>query len=204
MTTTTVSSVDAPHFTHQQQGVLLQLALDAISHTLRTGRRQVPADDQFESWLRNPAATFVTLRRGSRLLGCIGTLEPHQGLAADVVEHALNAAFDDPRMPPIDRYDFEHMTVEISVLGPLHPLPVNSRAALLAALRSGVDGLLVSADGHRATFLPAVWDTVDSADAFVALLWRKAGLARDRWPASIQLWTYRVCEFASSGPTSTP
>lgn len=203
MTTSTVSHVDAPHFSREQKEALLRLALDAISHTLSTGRRELPVDAELEPWLKAPAATFVTLRRGSRLLGCMGALEPYQGLATDVVEHALNAAFDDPRMPPIDQDDFEHMTVEISVLGPLHPLPVNSRAALLAVLRPHVDGLLVRADGHRATFLPAVWDSVESADAFVALLWRKAGLPRDRWPASIQLWTYRVCEFATPVAKST-
>ncbi len=184
-----------PQFSPTQQRELLALATNAIEHTLRTGRRVVPADADLEPWLREPAATFVTLRRGSRLLGCMGTLEPYQGLAADVVEHALNAAFDDPRMPPVDDEDFERMTVEISVLGPLNPLRVSSRAELVAVLRPHVDGLLVRADGHRATFLPAVWDSVDSASDFVALLWRKAGLAANRWPSSTRLWTYGVCAF---------
>ena len=184
-----------PRFSPTQQRELLALATGAIEHTLHTGRRVAPVDADLEPWLRKPAASFVTLRRGHRLLGCMGTLEPYQGLAADVVEHALNAAFDDPRMPPVDAEDFERMTVEISVLGPLNPLHVSGRAELVAVLRPHVDGLLVRADSHRATFLPAVWDSVESASDFVALLWRKAGLAPDRWPSSTQLWTYGVCSF---------
>lgn len=186
---------DVPQFSPSQRRELLALATDAIEYALRTGRRVTPADGDLAPWLREPAATFVTLRRGARLLGCMGTLEPYQGLATDVVEHALNAAFDDPRMPPVDDEDFERMTVEISVLGPLNPLRVSSRAELVAVLRPHVDGLLVRTDGHRATFLPAVWDSVDSGSDFVALLWRKAGLAANRWPSSIQLWTYGVCAF---------
>ncbi len=46
-------------------------------------------------------ATFVTLERNDRLLGCVGTLRAHRPLAIDVAEHALAAAFDDPRLPAV-------------------------------------------------------------------------------------------------------
>ncbi|MFZ0323236.1 MAG: AmmeMemoRadiSam system protein A, partial [Actinomycetes bacterium] len=186
---------DSPQFTDEQRRVLLRLAVDAMAQTLRTGHRRPPRNADLQPWLRVPAATFVTLRRGDQLLGCMGTLDPYQSLASDVVEHSLNAAFDDPRMPAIDWDDFAHMTVEISVLGPMHPLVVGNRQELLRRLRPHIDGLVVRAGARRATFLPAVWDSVGSVDDFVALLWRKAGLAPDQWPPTIELFTYRACAF---------
>ena len=50
------------------------IAVDAIAHTLRTGRRRLPARGRPPPGARRPGAAFVTLERGETLLGCIGTL----------------------------------------------------------------------------------------------------------------------------------
>ncbi|MDZ7731909.1 MAG: AMMECR1 domain-containing protein [Acidimicrobiia bacterium] len=42
--------------------------------------------------LREPGASFVTLLRDGRLLGCIGSIEPVRPLAVDVAENAVGAA----------------------------------------------------------------------------------------------------------------
>jgi AmmeMemoRadiSam system protein A len=187
---------------------LLDIALAAIAHTLLTGRRRLPAEAELPAWAAVPTATFVSLHRSGRLLGCMGALEPHQPLGRDVAEHALNAAFDDPRLPPVDGTDFDAMALEVSVLGPLHPLAVSrdgtagvsSLRELAVTLRPGVDGLLVRSAGRRATFLPAVWRSVAGADDFLALLWRKAALPAGAWPADLQLWTYPVTACEDPGP----
>jgi AmmeMemoRadiSam system protein A len=189
-----------PPLTAAEQELLLDAALAGIAEVLRTRRRPEVDPAGLPQRLREPGASFVTLRRGDRLLGCIGALEPYQPLGVDVVEHAVAAAFGDPRFPGIDVDDFEQMSVEISVLGPQVPLPATSHEALRRALRPGVDGLVVSAPGHRATFLPSVWQHVRDVDDFCALLWRKAGLAPGEWPAGIRLSTYHVQEFERPGP----
>jgi len=113
---------------------------------------------------------------------------------------ALAAAFADPRFPGIGVDDFEQMDVEISVLGPLVPLDVGAHRELRDLLRPGVDGLVVAAPGHRATFLPSVWSHVRDVDDFCALLWRKAGLRPGSWPPGLALSRYRVDEFGQPGP----
>ena len=74
-----------------------------------------------------PGAAFVTLHRNGQLLGCIGSMEPRRSLAADVATHAFDAAFRDPRLPAVTADDWDHMDVEISVLGPLSVLDVHDR-----------------------------------------------------------------------------
>lgn len=189
-----------PELTGEEHAFLLDAAVGAIREALRSGRRPVPDPSQLPARLREPGASFVTLRREERLLGCIGTLEPYQALGCDVVERALAAAFDDPRFPGIGVADFEAMDVEVSVLGPMVPLVVRSSRELRERLRPGVDGLVVTAPGHRATFLPSVWSHVRDADDFCALLWRKAGLRPGDWPPGLALSRYQVDEFDQPGP----
>lgn len=173
--------------TEQQRGQMLDLAVSTISQALATGRREIP---RFESgYLAEPGCCFVTLRREGQLLGCIGALQARQALGRDIAEHALAAAFDDPRFPPLP--DLRGVHVEISVLGPLRDFPADSYADVVARLPRA--GAVVEAFGRRGTFLPAVWDQLPTSEQFVAGLWRKAGLAPGTWPAEV--WVYDVEEF---------
>jgi AmmeMemoRadiSam system protein A len=180
--------------------VLLDAAIEAVRTTLATGRRVDPPLAGLPDAAIADGASFVTLRRGERLLGCIGTIEPVRPLVVDIAHNAIAAAFDDPRLPPLTRDDFMRMSLKVSVLSPLEPLAVDDLADLRARVSPGVDGLLVAAGHHRGTFLPSVWDQVPDADAFLEALWRKAGWAPGRWPADLAVWRYRTDEFGDEGP----
>jgi AmmeMemoRadiSam system protein A len=180
--------------------VLLDAALEAVRTTLATGERLDPPLRGLPDAAVAEGASFVTLRRGERLLGCIGTIEPIRSLVVDVAHNAIAAAFDDPRLPPLTRDDFAHMSLKVSVLSPLEPLAVDSFDELRARVTPGSDGLLVVAGHHRGTFLPSVWDQVPALDEFLESLWRKAGLAPGRWPADLAVWRYRTDEFGDDGP----
>ena len=70
---------------------------------------------------------------------------------------------------------------------PPEPLPVTDREALRAALRPHQDELVIAADGHRATFLPKVWEQLPNVDDFLHALWEKAGLRAAAWPDGIHI-----------------
>lgn len=132
--------------------------------------------------LADPGATFVTLERGPRLRGCIGTLTALRPLGFDVVRNARLAARD-PRTPPVELAELPELTVTVSVLSPARPLAAYSFTMLLDRLRPGTDGLtLLGPERRRATFLPSVWSSLAEPERFVAALLRKGG-----WPQS--LWT---------------
>jgi AmmeMemoRadiSam system protein A len=176
------------------------IAVDAIAHTLCTGRRRVHAPADLPPELARPGAAFVTLERGDALLGCIGTLTPDKPLGSSVAHSAIAAAFDDPRMPAVGPDDFPVMRVKVSVLSDPEPLAVGSRAALVTALEPGTTGVVVERDRRRATFLPAVWAKLPDPDDFLDALWTKAGLRARVWDARVRVATYTTVELVDPGP----
>lgn len=190
---------DSGHaLTNELKSDLLRLARQTIEVSLRTGAPPDPPVDP-PTGMREPAATFVTLRRRStgELLGCIGALEARKPLADDVVEHSHAAAFRDPRFPPLSEDVFADTVIDISVLGPMEPFPVDGYDDLAARLPQG-RGLLVRDGLRQATYLPSVWEQLPDPAVFLASLWRKAGLQQGHWSDGTQVWTYEVTEFAEA------
>jgi AmmeMemoRadiSam system protein B/AmmeMemoRadiSam system protein A len=185
---------DAAGLDASDRATLLAAARSALADHL--GGRPVRVDlDDAPPALRRPGASFVTLRHtGGQLRGCIGTMEPHAPLLADVAANAVKAATRDPRFVPVRPHELSGLEVHVSVLSPLEPLAVGSLEALAAAVRPGVDGLLVEAGHHRGTFLPAVWEQLPDANAFLTHLWAKAGLPPGAWPADLQVWRYEAVD----------
>jgi AmmeMemoRadiSam system protein A len=145
--------------------------------------------------LWRPGASFVTLRRGGKLRGCIGSLEARRPLAVDVAHNAVAAATRDPRFSPLDAAEEADLEIKISVLTPPEALAVHSRGELVATATPGVDGLLIEAGRHRGTFLPTVWEQLPDVDDFLDQLWAKAGLEPGAWPADLRVARYRSEEF---------
>ena len=154
-----------------------------------------------EPWhpsLAKPGASFVTLLHQGELRGCIGTLVAEHPLEDDVRQRALGAAFHDTRFEPVTADEWPGLSVEVSVLDAPQPLPVASEADACQRLRPGIDGVLLEWHGHRATFLPQVWDQLPRPADFLAALKRKAGLAADFWAPDVRLSVYGVQKFSET------
>lgn len=183
-------------FAVTQRHAMLDLGLRAIRAGLRTGQRPEVRVDTFAPCLQTLRASFVTLKRDGRLRGCIGSLEAHRPLAADIAWNAWSAAFADPRFPKLEAAELPGLQLGISVLSPPHPLHAGSEAELKAQLRPGIDGLILAEGQRRATFLPQVWEDLEDADSFLAHLKRKAGLPPDHWSDTIRFSRYTAESFA--------
>ena len=158
---------------------LLRLARGSIAHGL-VHEKPSPVDyTELPRALADTAATFTTLRCQGRLRGCCGTLDAIRPLAEDVAHSAFRAAFRDPRFDPVGQRELDVITLEVSVLSALEPMPVSDEADLLTRLVPGIDGLVINAEGRRATFLPKVWDMLPEPQQFLAALKAKCGLPRD-------------------------
>jgi len=173
--------------------ILTGLARAAIAKGLRIDA-PVP-DVAGASWLDAPGATFVTLTQSGQLRGCIGSLVAHRTLHDDVVQNAQAAAFGDPRFPPLRPREFDVTDIEVSVLSEPVPMPFTSREDALAQLRPGIDGVILSAGYHRATFLPQVWEELPDKQEFIGHLFRKAGLPPNYWGDDVQISRYTVTAF---------
>ena len=148
-----------------------------------------------EPWLEDPGASFVTLRRAGELRGCIGSIEALRPLGEDVERNAHGAAFRDPRFPPVEPGEIASIEVEVSVLTPAQPIAAASEGEAVAALRPGVDGIVLEYDGRRATFLPQVWESLADPLDFLSELRRKADLPARFWHPGLRLSRYTVDKF---------
>lgn len=182
--------------TQQEKQTLLTLARRSIEAAVR---HQPPPDLDPASLTPNllaEGASFVTLTRRGALRGCIGALQPYQPLAADVREHAVAAALEDFRFQPVTEAELPHIEIEISWLTRPSPLEYKDADDLLAQLRPGVDGVILSDGWRRATFLPQVWEKIPDKAEFLSNLCYKMGVAPDAWRKKrLEIQVYQVEEF---------
>jgi AmmeMemoRadiSam system protein B/AmmeMemoRadiSam system protein A len=169
---------------------LLQLARSAVEGRLLGSARTVDAP-----WLAQPGATFVTLTREGQLRGCIGSLRAARPLGLDVAENALGAAFGDPRFPAMSAAEWPRVRVEVSLLSTPKSVAFADEDDLLAQLVAGEDGVILEAEGRRATFLPQVWESLADKRQFLRELARKAGLPADVRLARCRISRYRVAKW---------
>jgi AmmeMemoRadiSam system protein A len=185
-------STDAGH-------TLLPIARASIASAL--GREL--AASETAPWLLDPGACFVTLTQQGELRGCIGSLEAHRPLLADVKANALAAAFRDPRFSPLAQHELDVVEIEVSLLSLMQPLTFASEAGALAQLRPGIDGVVFEFGARRSTFLPQVWEQLPEPDEFIAQLKRKAGLPASFWAAEVRLQRYTVSKWKESDLASS-
>ncbi len=177
---------------------LLGIARAAIAERLGGAITATSADLESFPELRAPGAAFVTLTRRGALRGCIGSLEASRPLADDVRQHALDAAFGDPRFPPLTTAEWPDVTIEVSVLTTPRALSFMDEADALRQLRPGIDGVVFCAGGRYATFLPQVWETLPHSADFLAQLKQKAGLPARYWSSTVRLDVYQVRKWKES------
>jgi len=178
---------------HEDAGsTLVSIASGSISNGLGLGPK--PEVDG-AAWLDQAGATFVTLLRAGKLRGCVGSLEGARPIGADVADNALGAAFRDPRFPALTRDEWPLCSVEVSLLSVPKPIQFADEDHLLALIRAGEDGLILEADGRRATFLPQVWESIADTRQFLDELMRKAGVPAGTRLARCKVSRYRVIKW---------
>ncbi|MFC1536608.1 AmmeMemoRadiSam system protein A [Pseudomonadota bacterium] len=177
-----------------QGELMLKIARSAIAEKL--GCPHTTPGTNSETWLDDPAATFVTLKEDGELRGCIGSLKAHCSLYRDLCNNAVSAAFHDPRFPPVTKDEFEKIHIEVSLLTEPEQISFNDQNDLLSQLAPGVDGIIFECGSYRSTFLPQVWEQLPTPELFMAHLKQKAGLTADFWSSEVLLYRYRVEKFS--------
>jgi AmmeMemoRadiSam system protein A len=193
-------SRSANTYSQDERKLLLELARKSLAAAAHEEKAPaVPA--VLSENLRQRRACFVTLTIDGRLRGCIGSLLPEESLAEAVIRRARSAALEDPRFSPVGPDEVPRIHIEISVLSLPEALEFQSPEDLLAKLRPGVDGVVLSIGRHQATFLPQVWKEIPSKEEFMGSLSHKAGLSESAWrSAEAKVQTYHVEAFEEAKP----
>lgn len=182
-----------------ERATLHQIARASIHYSLEHGRdvryEATLSLGDFPAPLLQKRASFVTLQIANELRGCIGTLDAHQPLLLDAAHNARSSAFQDPRFPPLTPHEFADVSIHFSVLSAAQDLSFHSQQDLLRQIRPGIDGLILIAGHHKGTFLPSVWESLPSAEMFLAHLKIKAGLPADYWSDDLRVARYTTESF---------
>lgn len=180
--------------THDEEGLLLQVARAALETAVQTGFAE-------ETWLPpmeipqrllEDGAAFVTLHVDGALRGCIGSAQAYRPVVLDVAQNTMRAALFDPRFESITPEELPRADIEISILTPPTRLVYQDDQALLAQIRLHIDGVMIVYGYQHALLLPQMWDVISDQREFLMVLCRKAGLPDDAYlGGKLQVYTFQ-------------
>lgn len=203
----TDSGNSGPALSVEQGGSLLKLARRTIAGKLGISRpvAEGPGQEEFSQRIfQERRGVFVTLKIAGQLRGCIGSLAASDTIVEGVRRNALNAAFDDPRFPPLALEELDRLLIEVSILTTPRALTHAGGDDLLQRLRPHTDGVIIRQGYRAATFLPQVWDQLPEPESFLTHLCLKAGLANDAWRhRNLEVQTYQVQYFEEQARTGS-
>ncbi len=185
---------------HDQGRLLVKLARLVIEDRLSNEK-----EDRVSAFLarsaqnhefQQRAGTFVTLQRNHQLRGCIGNLAADTSILEGVKRNAVQAAFHDPRFPPLAPEELEGLDIEVSILSRPKALVYENGDDLISKLHIDADGVIIRKGSAGATFLPQVWQQLPDPKSFLNHLCSKAGLPSDAWQRTrLDVMTYQVQHF---------
>lgn len=163
--------------TDEERKTLLRLAREALLSFLQRGDFKPDLSKyKITPRLEKKAGVFVTLTKQEQLRGCIGYVEGIKPIWQAVIDNTHNAAFEDPRFPPVKMNEFDKISIEISVMTPLKPIKS------IEEIEVGKHGLVIRKGWHSGLLLPQVpveWGW--TRDEFLRHICLKAGLPEDAW-----------------------
>lgn len=159
--------------------IRVRLARESITYYLQHHALMAVPKDLPEE-LQDQAGTFVSLHKGSRLRGCIGTFLPmHLNTASEIIHNAVSAATRDPRFSPVSLEELADIDISVDVLG--RPEAVTSASEL----NPKKYGVIVMSHARTGLLLPDL-EGVDTVEQQISIAKEKAGI-----PPQIQPDLYR-------------
>lgn len=173
----------------EQKQLLLNIARDVIKARLEN--KSLPKIEVQDEVLKRPCGAFVTLNKSGQLRGCIGSLHAERPLYLTIQEMATEAAFHDPRFPPLSKVELSLIEIEISVLSPLRPIKNPEEVEV------GRDGIYLVMGFNRGVLLPQVateynWDKYTFLDHTCL----KAGLPPGCWKKGAEIHVFEAEVFS--------
>jgi AmmeMemoRadiSam system protein A len=170
-------------FSDAQKIALVNIAREAVKGAAGAPAATIDVSGEFPE----ASGAFVTIKRGGRLRGCIGTLQCTRPLPEEVRRVAVSAAREDPRFSPLTTAELADLEIEVSVLGPLEEIdPFDP-----AAFEIGRHGLVVEQGRRRGLLLPQVateWNW--NRETFLSQTSVKAGLPSDAWRQGAKVYRF--------------
>ena len=178
-----------PELSDEENETLFAIVKDTLDWCVNGAKGEFPFDKyKITPKLKVPTHTFVTLKIGGHLRGCIGSLPPWPArpLYESVHQNAISAALEDHRFPEVRPAELPKLKVDISLLSPVKDIKS------IDEFKIGEHGIIVEKNGQRGVFLPevAVEQKWTKEETLSILCSEKAGLPPDAWKEGAKLRIY--------------
>jgi len=174
---------------HKAQEILLDAARHSIVCRV-LGREKADLNTLRHDDVNANLGAFVSVYVNGDLRGCLGRFNPEKRLLETVSELAASAAKEDRRFESIKEHDLSGLSIEISVLSPMHKIDDVDEIEL------GKHGVLLRKGTATGTFLPQVASQTGwSLDEFLGHCAKeKARIGWDGWK-NADIYVYEAFVF---------
>ncbi|HXI09634.1 MAG TPA: AmmeMemoRadiSam system protein A [Thermodesulfobacteriota bacterium] len=171
--------------TQFEKETLLKIARSSIEAFVRDNAAlevDIPSPTLFED-----AGAFVSIHKGGRLRGCIGTFASPEPLYITVRDMAVAACSRDPRFVPVEECELDNICIEISVLSPLREITD------ISEIEVGRHGLFITKERWRGVLLPQVAVEYGfDREKFLEETCLKAGLETCDWKEGAKIFVFEA------------
>jgi AmmeMemoRadiSam system protein B len=173
---------------------LRALARAAVELTVLGGRVEGSNMGRVPPALAARRASVVTLRHNGQTRGSAGTIEADRALAGSVVRNAA-AACADPRLPSIQPAELADLQMTISIVSPTERIFPQTPDELSQMLEVGRHGVLVTSPAGRAAQLPAMWSRLQTHEAFIGMVAKKAHVSTPDGISSAAWYRFETIDY---------
>ena len=146
-----------------------------------------------EKEIKEKRGVFVTLTKDNEIRGSIGFPYPTLPLGEAIIKAAKNAAFSDPKFPPLNEKELPEIRIELSILDLPKKIEVEPEKRT-NEIKIGEHGLICDYQGFGSLLLPqfATEHNFDP-EQFLRALCEKAGIPLDTWKQKdFKLWKFQT------------
>jgi AmmeMemoRadiSam system protein A len=157
----------------KSESIPVALARESIAYYLQNRKKLPLPDDLPPELIEQQAGVFVSLKKGERLRGCIGTFLPNKdNIALEIIENAISSAIHDPRFSPVTLDEVGSLSISVDVLSAPEEIKNNSQ------LNPKKYGVIVSCGYKKGLLLPDL-EGVDTIEQQIDIARQKAGIYAD-------------------------
>ena len=175
--------------TEEEKQFLLRFARKIMSTFLdnqRINLQNISLTPNFKS----SRGVFVSVYSSGELRGCIGSITSKKTLLEEIQTRAIDSISRDHRFPPVSSQELEKLTIEISVLTPLTPVPSYKDIDIEK------HGIILKKQDNYAIFLPKVaTENGWNIETTLEHLSKKAGLKPEDWKKNCSFIVFESISF---------
>jgi len=162
------------HDSNKTDNPYVLLARKSLEYYLMTKKiLKVDAQGLESDMLTKRAGVFVSIKKGGKLRGCIGTITAtRKNIAEEIIYNSVSSGTEDTRFKPIEMNELEELVFSVDVLSESYPVKT------LKDLDAKRYGVIVRSGQRTGLLLPDI-EGVNTPEEQVEIAVEKAGIKAD-------------------------